>query len=199
MHDWHPARPHSIAAATLCVLTALAGCSTVEVRSFENTGSTNVDSAYVATDADFSKYSRLLVDDMGIFFPSSVALTDEELSRIRQIFRDSFSARLAGYEFTREPGPGMLQVSATLIDLRESTYADIPNMRRELRGAARPGSLLFLMELKDSGTGETLARAGDSQSAPRFAAGDTDWTAVEAAAQHWAALFRNFLDQNLGN
>jgi hypothetical protein len=72
-------------------------------------------------------------------------------------------------------------------------------MRRELRNAARPGSLLFLMELKDSGTGAVLARAGDSQSAPRFAAGDTDWTAVEAAAQHWAALFRNFLDRNLDN
>lgn len=189
---------YPVNAAALCILSLVAGCTTVETQSFRNTGSNNVDSAYVATNADFSKYSRLLVDDMGIFFPDTANLTAEELARTRQIFQESFSAELKGYDYTREPGPGMLQVSATLIDLRESTYGDIPNMRRELRDAAKPGSLLFLMELKDSGTGATLARAGDSQAAPRFAAGDTDWRAVEAAAQHWAALFRNFLDQNLG-
>ncbi len=180
------------------LLLVAAGCSTVETQSFRTTGNANVDSAYISTDADFSQYDRLLVDEMGIFFPQSVAMSGEELERIRQIFRESFRAELVGYDITQSPGPGMLQVTASLVDLRAATYGEVPNLRREIRDAARPGELLFLMELKDSGTNRVLARAGDSQEAPRFAAGETDWEAVEKAAQHWAALFRNFLDQNLG-
>lgn len=186
---------------TFCSL-ALVACTTVETQSFRVTGNGNVDSAYIATDADFSKYSRLLVDDMGIFFPESSTMSEEELARIRQIFRETFTKELSGYDITQEPGPGMLRISASLIDLRGAMYTDIPNIRSEMREFALPGNLLFLMEMSDSGTGQVLARAGDSESAPRFASADrvdTDWGSVESAAQRWAALFRGFLDQNLGN
>lgn len=183
------------------VATVLGGCTTVETQSFRTTGNTAVDSAYVATDADFSQYDRLLVDEMGIFFPDHAGLSAGELDRIRQIFRRSFSARLSGYDITREPGPDMLRVTASLVDLREAEYADVSNLRRDLRDIALPGKLLFLMELRDSGNDRVLARAADSQVAPRFSTGSggsTDWRAVEEAADHWAGLFRNFLDQNLG-
>ncbi len=179
----------------------MVSCTTVETQSFRVIGNSNVDSAYVATDADFSQYDRLLVDDMGIFFPESVRMSEEELARIRQIFRESFMKELTEYEITREPGPGMLRVTASLVDLRDATYVEISNLRRDMRDAARPGALLFLMELRDSGSDRVLARAGDSETAPRFASGEnreTDWTAMESAAQRWAALFRAFLDQNLG-
>jgi predicted metalloendopeptidase len=179
----------------------ISACTTVETQSFRTTGNSNVDSAYIATDADFSKYNRLLVDDMGIFFPDSVQMSEGELARIRQIFRESFEKELTAYEITQEPGPGMLRITASLVDLRGAMYADIPNMRREMRDIAQPGALLFLMEMKDSGTDQVLARAGDSASAPQFSTGsngETDWESVEAAAQRWAALFRGFLDQNLG-
>ena len=196
-----PIRPSRNWTFTVCVslsLACLGGCTTVETQSFRTTGNTNVDSAYIATDADFSQYDRLLVDEMGIFFPDDVALSAIELDRIRQIFRESFQAELTGYDITRDDGPGMLQVTASLVDLRDAAYGDVSNMRRDLRDIAMPGKLLFLMELRDSSSDQVLARAADSQVAPRFAAGETDWGAVENAAGHWAALFRNFLDQNLG-
>ena len=56
------------------------------------------------------------------------------------------------------------------------------------------------MELVDSESGEVLARAADSASVPTFNIGDstiTDWDAVQSAAERWAKLFRNFLDENL--
>jgi len=56
------------------------------------------------------------------------------------------------------------------------------------------------MELVDSKSGEVLARAADSASLPAFGVGDdtiTDWDAVQSAAERWAKLFRNFLDENL--
>lgn len=190
----------SLLTATFCCLI-LAACTTVETQSFRATGSTNVDSAYIATDADFSQYDRLLIDDMGIFFPEGIPMSEEELERIRQIFRESFMKELSEYEITQEPGPGMLRVTASLVDLRSAIHGEVPNLRRDMRDAARPGALLFLMELRDSGTDRVLARAGDSRTAPRFASAEdreTDWAAVESAAQRWAALFRAFLDQNLG-
>ncbi len=177
------------------------GCTTVETQSFRATGNQDLDSSYIATDADFSQYDRLLIDDMGIFFPASAPTSKDDLARIRQIFRQSFMQELTGYEITQEPGPGMLRVTASLVDLRNATYAEIPDMRRDMRNIARPGALLFMMELKDSGTNRVLARAGDSTAAPQFATPESmqvDWTSVESAAQHWAALFRVFLDQNLG-
>jgi hypothetical protein len=73
-------------------------------------------------------------------------------------------------------------------------------MRSDLRDMARPGSLVFLMELKDSQTGDILARAADSAQTPTFATAtgtETDWSSVEQAAQHWARLFREFLDSNM--
>ena len=177
------------------------GCTTVETQSFRATGNQDLDSSYIATDADFSQYHRLLIDDMGIFFPTSAPMSKDDLVRIRQIFRQSFMQELTGYEITQEPGPGMLRVTASLVDLRNATYAEIPDMRRDMRKIAQPGALLFMMELKDSGTNRVLARAGDSTAAPQFATPESlqvDWTSVESAAQHWAALFRVFLDQNFG-
>jgi hypothetical protein len=56
------------------------------------------------------------------------------------------------------------------------------------------------MEMRDSVTDGILARAADSAETPTFSTSEnvtTDWTSVDNAAQHWAALFRNFLDQNL--
>lgn len=56
------------------------------------------------------------------------------------------------------------------------------------------------MELKDSESGTVLGRAADSSLNPAIGTDDiegSEWEAVETAAQHWASLFRQFLDQNL--
>ncbi len=94
-----------------------------------------------------------------------------------------------------------MKVQASLIDLRNATGGEIPSLRRDLQDVARSGSLVFLMEMRDSETDRVLARAGDSAQAPSFgtsAEAATDWQAVDEAAEHWARLFRQFLDQNLG-
>lgn len=186
-----------LTALAACVL--LTACSTTETQSFTVTGNPNIDSAYIADDADFSQYDRLLIDEMGIYFPEGASPADDELERIRGVFRSAFQERLTGYDYTREPGPGMLRVTATLIDLRRSATGGIPDMRREIREFANPGSLLFLMELRDSGTNRVLARAGDSTAQPVFGPeGGTEWASVQSAAEDWANQFRSFLDANLG-
>ena len=177
-----------------------ASCTTVTTTSLRVVDSPNVEASFIATDADFGKYKKLTAADMGIFFPSDKAPTTEDQQKLRQIFRDAFISELKDYEITEQPGPNTLMVQASLIDFRNATEANAMTVRRELREIARPGALLFLMELKDSESGQILARAADSASAPKFSyskESTTDWTAVETAAARWASIFRGFLDENL--
>lgn len=187
--------------ATFGATIMLVGCSTTTTQSFKVVKDSAVEASYIAVGADFSQYDRLTAEDMGIYFPTNAATPVEDQQRIRQIFREAFLSKLDGYEVVRNgKGPSTLLVQATLIDYRNASGADVPAVRRELRDIARPGALLFLMELKDSESGEVLARAADSAAAPRFSTSTdttTDWTAVESAADHWADLFRGFLDKNL--
>lgn len=179
----------------LCACT-----TTTPPQSFNVVKNPNVDAAFVAADADFSQYDKLLARDMGIFFPTHAAPSLDDQKRTRQIFREAFIGELGGYVIVRDEEPGALEVQATLIDYRNASGADVPGVRRELRDIARPGVIMFLMELKDPDSGRTLARAADSASAPAFSTSadtETDWVAVEAAASRWAELFRNFLDENL--
>ena len=187
-----------IALPVACLLTA--ACTTTTTQSFNVNKNAQVEASYIATDADFGRYDRLYASDMGIFFPTDAAPSLDDQRRTRQVFREAFLSELAGYQIVRDKGPSALDVQATLIDYRNASGADVPNVRRELKDIARPGALMFLMELKDSESGRVLARAADSASAPAFATSSdqtTDWTAVEAAAQRWAELFRQFLDENL--
>ena len=179
-----------------------ATCSTVETQSFDASKAENVESAYIAVDADFSRYDRLQAADMGIFFPADSGTPPEDIQRIRQIFRSAFVDELQSYEIVNTPGPSTMKVQASLIDLRNSSTTTLMSLSREVRDIASNGELLFLMELRDSSTDAVLARAADSAKTPTFATSEnaaTDWSSVEAAAQHWAALFRNFLDQNLSH
>ncbi|MCH7830728.1 MAG: DUF3313 family protein [Proteobacteria bacterium] len=176
------------------------GCTTVTTQSFRINKNSNVESSQIAVGADFGKYDRLTAEGMGIFFPEDAAPSKEDQQRTRQIFRTAFLDELQGYRIVESKGPTTLEIRPTLIDYRKSSGGDAQYVRRDLRDIANPGSLVFLMELVDSESGEVLARAADSASVPTFNIGDstiTDWDAVQSAAERWAKLFRNFLDENL--
>lgn len=176
------------------------GCTTVTTQSFRINKNSNVESSQIAVGADFGKYDRLTAEGMGIFFPEDAAPSKEDQQRTRQIFRTAFLDELQGYRIVESKGPTTLEIRPTLIDYRKSSGGDAQYVRRDLRDIANPGSLVFLMELVDSESGEVLARAADSASVSTFNIGDstiTDWDAVQSAAERWAKLFRNFLDENL--
>ncbi len=187
--------------ALVCALAgSLSACSTVETRSFEVQRDARVASAQLATDADFGRYDSLLAEEAGIYFPASAPTTEQDMRRIRQLFRDAFLGELSDYSVTDRSGPRTMAVQATLIDMRSASSAEFVELRSDVRDLARPGSLVFLMELKDSQTGNVLARAADSAEVPTFAtaAGTaTDWASVEQAALRWASLFRQFLDKHM--
>ncbi len=188
---------------SLLIASALlvSACSTVETQSFRVNPESSVESAQIAADADFSRYDQLHAVEMGIFFPQGAETSAEDLQRIRDTFRNAFLAELEDYVIVTEPGPRAMTVQATLIDFREASYQDTMSVRSQLRDIAAPGKIIFLMEMRDSTSDRVLARAADSAKTPSIAdeAGETtDWSSVEDAASHWALLFRQFLDENLG-
>jgi len=190
--------------AVAASILALAGCASVQVesQSFRVNNESQIESAQVATDADFSQYRQLRASELGIYFPQSQLTTAGDISRIRQIFRTTFLAELEGYNVVNAAGPETMTVEASLIDMRNAVSDQIPNLRREVQEMARPGTIVFLMELRDSVSDRVLARAADSAQAPTFASADgieTDWNSIEEAADHWASLFRAFLDENFAH
>ena len=195
-------REKSAATIALCVLSLvmLAACTTTTTQSFNVPQNAKVESAQIAVDADFGKYTELLAKDMGIYFPPNAAPSLDDQKRIRQIFRSAFLSRLGDYTIVDKPGPTTMAVQASLVDLRNSSGGEVTALRPDLRDMAQPGSLVFLMEMQDSMTSRTLARAADSTRAPAFAtaASAADWDSIEAAANHWAELFVTFLDNNFG-
>ena len=182
------------------ILAFIAACSTTTYQSFNSVKNRNVEIAYVAEGADFSKYHRLMPDDMGIFYPTASAPSEADLERIRSEFREAFRARVKDYEIVTQPAPDVIRVSAMLIDLRSSAVPDIPNLSREIVNITRPGQLTFVIEVRDSISNTVLARAADTSKTPRLDLpddGSADISEVRDAARHWADLFGNFLDHNL--
>lgn len=184
--------------ATVAIFAA--SCSTTTYTSFRPVQNPNVDIVYVGTNADFSGYHRLMVDEMGIYYPTHTAPSDADLARVRSAFQQAFREQTKGYEIVSKPAADVLRVGASLVDLRDASGGDLPDISRDVNRILTPGKLTFMIEMKDSKSGDLLLRAADTEKSPQIDLaedGSADDSEVKAAAQHWAVLFRNFLDTNL--
>ena len=179
----------------------IAACATPTTQGFKRVQNLPIDASYIAVGADFSKYDRLSAGEMGIFFPSHAEPSAEAQQRARSIFREAFLEQLVGYDVVLNGvGPTTLHVQASLIDFTNAKPADVMSVGPQIREFVRPGSIIFLMEIKDSVSREVLARAVDSSDLAVLSGSPdvpTDWDALDLAAQRWARLFRDFLDDSL--
>lgn len=178
----------------------LASCSTVTYESYRPVQNRNVDIAYVADSADFGKYRKLLVEEMGIFYPTHAPASAEDIAKVRAAFQEAFRRQLDGYQIVSKPAGDVLKVRGSLVDLRNTAADRLPNLSDDLNEILEAGKLTFLIEMRDAQSGNLLLRAADTQKSPRIDMPD-DATAptdeVIVAAEYWAQLFRNFLDRNL--
>lgn len=186
--------------ACMTGVVLLAACSTVTYESYRPVQNRNVDIAYVADGANFGKYRRLLVEEMGIFYPTHAPASEEDIAKVRAAFQQAFRRQLDGYEIVTKSAPDVMKVRGSLVDLRNTAADRLPNLSDDLNAILQAGKLTFLIEMRDAQSGNLLLRAADTQKSPRIDMPD-DATAptdeVVAAAEYWAQMFRNFLDQNL--
>jgi len=174
---------------------------TVVTGSFNRVPNTAVEYAYINEQADFSQYSKLMNGGLEIYYPENEERPDPaEIDRIRGYFRDAFTRAIGDdYAIVAEPGPGVLKVRGQVIDMKMTSGGTVVDTSGRLRDLVAHGELTFLMEMSDSVTGQVLARAGDKSSDISAGTGDATWDDVQRAAEYWAGLFRNWLDNYLGS
>jgi uncharacterized protein DUF3313 len=193
-------RTISLAALLIVAAAAATGCSTTTYESYRPVKNARTDIAYVAVSADFSKYSRLMGEEMGIFYPTHASVSEQDLARVRSAFRESFLAQLTNYQIVDKAAKDVLKIDVSLVDLRGTAADRLPQLSREINEILKPGKLTFIIEMSDSLTGNAILRAADTERSPAIDLaedGSASSDEVRAAAEYWAELLRSFLDKNL--
>jgi hypothetical protein len=183
----HMIRTHKVIAfaATLAALL-VAGCATntqrgpTEWDGLVRQADTRLDAVFLRPDAEIPSYANVILAPASVQFARNwepnrggrslsrrldtadiVAIKDNLSATLGEIFREELTA--GGYQVVTEPGPDTLLVIPAIVDL----YITAPDAMSAGRGrtyTANSGRMTLVLELRDSVTGETLARVVDSQS-----------------------------------
>jgi len=165
--------------ATLAVCASTRTAQVVEWDGLVRRPGTRIDSLFVKPDVDVAAFTSVLLDPVQVSFASNwdrnrvargsatrISASDVAAiqSRLAELFRETFRTNLAsgGFQLVEEPGPETLRVTAAIVNL----YVTAPNTRSPGRSrtyTANSGQMTLVAELRDSETGELLARAVDTQ------------------------------------
>jgi hypothetical protein len=170
--------------------------------------SARVDSLYVAPGLSLARYGRVQIDVVDVAFKQDWQarhpdVSADEVAMIRHgaasVFRTEFTRELekGGYAVVESPGPDVLRVTASIVDL------DIVS-----GGSADPGDRQYIVstadmslvsELRDSQSGAMLARVADRKRGRNQGnlqlSGQAAQTAdARAAFATWAGYLREALD-----
>lgn len=160
-----------------------------------------LDPVYVSFASDFesgrrsgSVARRLNADDMA-------AIRQNVADMFHQIFREELAA--GGYALVEEAGPETLRVSAAIVDLFISAPAAAEGAGRTRTYTANSGRMTLVAELRDSVTGEILARAVDGRSGRNTGLWTvtnrvTNTADARRAIRVWARALRDALDEMYG-
>lgn len=175
-----------------------------------------VGAAYVKPGVRFSAYDAVVIDPVTVSYKSwprrpratdlargNYALDRASMDRLKRIFQRAFEQELErsqAFVVADEPGPGTLRVSAHIVDL----VWEVPPARGgESSFVLRTGEMTLILDVRDSQSGEPLARVADRQAIRPYGAGlvggyknnpVNNWSAVGDVASHSAGILREALD-----
>jgi hypothetical protein len=176
-----------------------------------------VDAAWVKPTFDLTPYKKLMVVSQGIAFRKLEPVSDfqarnetqfpvkeenkERLSRELKTAFETELAKLERYELVSAPGPDVLLLVGTIIDVVSNIPPDIDSARFGRGGVylTSVGEATLVMELRDSESGEILGRVADRRAAESPFAFEvnnvTAWTEVRRLGSYWASLLRRRLEE----
>jgi hypothetical protein len=174
--------------STLAVaLTALAlsGCASTQRGPAEWDGlvrqpNTRMDAVFLRPDAEIPSYANIILAPAAVQLARNwdpnrggrsmsrrldtadiVAMKNDLSTLLGDIFKEELTA--GGYQIVTEPGPDTLLVVPAIIDLYV-TAPDAMAPGRSRTYTANSGRMTLVLEVRDSVTGETLARVVDGRS-----------------------------------
>lgn len=175
--------------------------------------------AYVKPDLSLQGYTKFMLDPVSVAYQKdphgrtrsmggagqeNFALSSYQMDNLKEWFQEEVTKALTedeGYELVDAPAPDVLRLSAALMDLIIEVPTAMSGESR--RGVTRSfGKVTLLVELRDSQSGEILARVGERRDisdddrntytpiSPSYAQAD-----FRALFEFWAALMRARLDE----
>jgi len=208
----------------LCAAT-LAGCASTrpapadEWDGLVRRPGTRLGAVFVKPDAEIVAYRNVILDPVEVSFArnwdpnrrggsQASRLNASDVQAIQaglaELFRETFRAELArgGYQLVDEAGPDTLRVTAAIVDLYV-TAPDTMSAGRSRTYTANSGRMTLVAELRDSVTGEILARAVDARSGRSTGTLDitnrvTNTADARRAMGIWATALRQGLDEMYG-
>ena len=214
-------RKHTVLSlAAALVALVITGCATTDRGPTEWDGlvrqpNTRLDAVFLRPDAEIPSYSNIVLAPASVQFARNwdpnrggrslsrrldtadvVAIKDGLATMLGDIFREELAA--GGYQVVSEPGPDTLLVIPAIVDL----YITAPDTMSAGRGrtyTANSGRMTLVLELRDSVTGETLARVVDGQSGRNTGVMTisnrmTNTADANRAMRIWAQALRSGLD-----
>ena len=174
--------------------------------------------AWVRPGANFASYSKVLLGPVFVSYKrpphgrrgtgagGNFALSESQMEKFKNyltvIFQEEFG-KSDVYEEVSKPGASVLEVEPSIIDLVVSAPVDTPGRRRAY--VTSTAQMTLLMELRDSESGELLARIADRQEARASGASGlsrvyysspvSNTQAVRSTFRRWARVLVKQLDQ----
>ena len=211
---------HVLSFAAALVALVVTGCATTDRGPTEWDGlvrqpNTRLDAVFLRPDAEIPSYANVILAPASVQFARNwdpnrggrsvsrrldtadiVAIKDSLATMLGDIFREELAA--GGYQVVNEPGPDTLLVIPAIVDL----YITAPDTMSAGRGrtyTANSGRMTLVLELRDSVTGETLARVVDGQSGRNTGVMTisnrmTNTADANRAMRIWAQALRSGLD-----
>jgi hypothetical protein len=212
----HVLLPFVAALATI----VLAGCATTQRGPAEWDGlvrqpNTRLDAVFLQPDAEIPSYTSIMLAPATVQFARNwdpnrggrstsrrldaadiAAIKDNLAGMLGDTFRQELTA--GGYQVVTEPGPDTLLVIPAIVDLY-ITAPDTMSAGRSRTYTANSGRMTLVLELRDSVTGETLARVVDGQSGRNIGIMTitnraTNTADAQRAMNIWARSLRGGLD-----
>lgn len=166
---------------------------------------------YVKEGVDFTKYKKLMCDEVVFYFKEDAAnkgISADEMKELSEKFHRAFIDKVGNaYPMVGEPGPDVLRVRAAITDV------DLPNraintvttivpsglalslVKKGLTGkSSGVGEISMEFELLDSQTNERLAAGVDRRAGAKVDS-FTKFGSADEAFKFWAGRLRTRLDQ----
>jgi hypothetical protein len=176
--------------------------------------------AWVDPDIDLSSYTKILPGEARFEFRSAkkgstmnprvnssqrdFAISPENQQKLQDTVEEIFNEELASskyYEFTEKPGPDVLIVKGAMLDIVNRVPPEMSAGMHEIYVSSF-GEITLVLEIADSMSGETLARASERRAlTPAGGGGNvgransvTTWAEVRRTSRRWAQRLREGLD-----